>query len=135
MTFPRFRVVDPGATVLAHYANDVKIAAAAMKGDTVFYGGALLDAEFVRGIARDVGVHIYCDTGDNLAAGNGIVSIHCNRPGVKTIRFPKATDVVDLFTGDVLGRSVIEVKFPMKAFETRVLVTGAADELRAALTE
>ena len=135
MTCPRFRVTDSGATVLARYANDRKLVAAAMKGNMIFYGGALLDSGFVRRIARDAGVHIYCDTDDNLAAGNGIVSIHCARPGVKTIRFPEPTDAVDLFTGKVLGKGVTEVTFPMKAFETRVLVTGDADELRAALAE
>ena len=135
MTLPRFRVADPGATVLAHYANDRKIAAAAAKGRMVFYGGALLDADFVRGIARGAGVHIYCDTDDNLAAGNGIVSIHCNRPGVKTVHFPGPTDVVDLFSGEVLGRGVSEVKFPMRAYETRVMITGNADAILAALKE
>ena len=133
MTFPRFRVADRGATALARYANDRKIVAAAAKDNMIFYGGALLDADFVRGIARSVGVHIYCDTDDNLAAGNGIVSIHCGRPGVKTIRFPKPTDVVDLFSGKVLGRSVAAVKFPMRAFETRVMITGNAEAILAAL--
>lgn len=135
MTFPRFRVADPDATVLARYANDRNFVAAAAKGDTVFYGGALLDTELVRRIARDAGVHIYCGTNDNLTAGNGIVSIHCNRPGVKLVRFPTATDVVDLFSGKVLGRNVTEVKFPMRAFETRVLVTGDADGILAALDD
>lgn len=135
MTFPRFRVADPGATALARYANDRGLVAAAAKGNTIFYGGALLDAEFVRRIARDAGVHIYCDAEDNLAVGNGIVAIHCSRPGVKTVRFPKATDVVDLYTGEVLGRNVTEVRFSMRAFRTRVLVTGSADGIRAALGE
>ena len=135
MAFPRFRVADPGATVLAHYANDRKIVAAAAKGNMIFYGGALLDARFVRGIARNAGAHIYCDTDDNLAAGNGIVSIHCARPGVKTIRFPKPTDVVDLCSGKILGRGVATVKFPMRAFETRVMITGNADAILAALKE
>ena len=135
MTHPRFRVADPGATVLAHYANDRKLVAAAMKDNAVFYGGALLDANLVRKIAREAGVHIYNETEDNLTAGNGIVSIHCSRPGVKTVRFPKATDVVDLCTGEVLGRNVAEVRFPMKAFETRVLVTGDAAGILAALDD
>ena len=135
MTFPRFRVDDPSATVLARYANNREIVAAAAKGKMVFYGGALLDADFVRRIARDSGVHIYCGTDDNLTAGNGIVSIHCNRPGVKTVRFPKTTDAVDLFTGEILGRGVTEVTFPMAAFATRVLITGDADELCAALKD
>ena len=133
MTFPRFRVDDPGATVLAYYANDRKLAAVAVKGNMIFYGGALLDAAFVRKVAREAGAHIYNETDDNFAAGNGIVSIHCSRPGVKTVRLPKATDVVDLFSGEVLGRGVTEVSFPMKAFQTRVLITGDADELVAAL--
>ena len=80
-------------------------------------------------------MHIYCDTDDNLAAGNGIVSIHCDRPGVKTIRFPEPTDVVDLFSSEILGRGVTAVKFPMRAYETRVMITGNADAILAALKD
>ncbi|MBP5300977.1 MAG: hypothetical protein J6Y80_06190, partial [Victivallales bacterium] len=131
---PRFAVDDPQATALAAYASNHKLVAAAEKGNMLFYGGALLDADFVRETARQSGAHIYCESTDNLAAGNGIVSIHCNQPGVKTIRFPEATDVVDLFGGEVLGRNVTEVSFPMKGFETRVLITGDADEMLSAFT-
>lgn len=126
---PRFCVEDPEATTLAHYAAAPTLAAAAQKGNAIFYGGTLLDADFVRETAREAGAHIYCETTDNLAAGNGIISIHCNQPGTKTIRFPEATDVVDLFTGEVLGRGVTEVSFPMEGFATRALITGDADEL------
>ena len=130
---PRFAVDDPQATALAAYASNHKLVAAAEKGNMLFYGGALLDADFVRETARQSGAHIYCESTDNLAAGNGIVSIHCNQPGVKTIRFPEATDVVDLFGGEVLGRNVTDVSFPMKGFETRVLITGDADEMLSAV--
>ena len=135
MTFPRFCVDDPDATVLARYAGDPKLVAVAAKGNMIFYGGALLDSEFVRKTARDAGAHIYNDTDDNFEAGNGIFSIHCNRPGVKTIRLPKAVDVVDLYSGEVLGRGVTEVSFPMKAFQTRVFIIGDADDMITALSE
>ena len=120
---------------MAHYAAVPELAAVAQKGNVIFYGGALLDADFVREAARTAGVHIYCETTDNLNAGNSIVSLHCNQPGTKTIRFPEATDIVDLFTGEVLGRGVTEITFPMEGFQTRVFITGNADELLNALQE
>ena len=120
---------------MAHYASDPAFAAVAEKNNAIFYGGALLDTDFVREVARTAGVHIYCETTDNLAVGNGIVALHCNQPGTKTIRFPEATDVMDLFTGEVLGRGVTEVSFPMEGFQTRALITGNADELLNALQE
>ena len=57
------------------------------------------------------------------------------RPGVKTVRFPEPTDVVDLFSTEILGRGVTAVKFPMRAYETRVMITGNADAILAALKE
>ena len=132
---PRFCVDDPEATTLAHYAAAPELAAVAEKDNAIFYGGALLDADFVRETARKAGAHIYCETTDNLAVGNGIVALHCNQPGPKIIRFPDPTDVVDLFTGEVLGRGVTEVSFPMEGFATRALITGDADELRNALSK
>ena len=45
-----------------------------------------------------------------------------------------ALAVLDLFGGEVLGRNVTEVSFPMKGFETRVLITGDADEMLSAFT-
>ena len=128
---PRFAVADPLAATMASYAADPPLAAVAQKDNAIFYGGALLDADFVRETARAAGAHIYCESTDNLAVGNGIVAIHCNQPGLKTIRFPEPTDVVDLFTGEVLGRNTTEVAFPMEGFQTRVLITGNAEELQA----
>ena len=132
---PRFCVDDPEATTLAHYAAAPELAAVAEKDNAIFYGGALLDTDFVREVARTAGVHIYCETTDNLAVGNGIVALHCNQPGTKTIRFPEATDVMDLFTGEVLGRGVTEVSFPMEGFATRALITGDADNFLATQTQ
>ena len=129
---PRFCVEDAEATTLAHYATNPDLVAVAAKGNALFYGGALLDAKFVRETARAAGAHIYCDSDDNLCAGNGFIVIHAIQPGTKTIRLPKPADVTDLFTGELLGRNVTEVSFAMDSFQTRVLITGNADEHHAA---
>ena len=127
-TDPRFAVTDPSAEQLATYHANPEMVAVARKGNAIFYGGALLDADFVRETARHAGVHIFCDSDDNFYEGNGIISIHAIQPGAKTIHFPVPTDVLDIFTGEVLARQVAELTIPMEAFQTRVLLAGEVDE-------
>ena len=129
-TFSKFATAALEGEKLKLAAAAQQVAAA--KGNALFYGGALLDAKFVRETARAAGAHIYCDSDDNLYAGNGFVVIHAISPGAKTIHLPAPADVTDLFTGELLGRNVTEVSFAMDSFQTRVLITGNADEHHAA---
>ncbi|MBP5300512.1 MAG: hypothetical protein J6Y80_03810, partial [Victivallales bacterium] len=127
---PRFRVVDKDCSPLATYANSQEVAAA-RKGKVVFYGGALLDTTLLRETAREAGVHIYMESGDNLFAGGQVLSLHAIVPGTKTIRLPRSTDAVELYSGEVLGRNTDTLAFEMAAFETKVILLGNADEILA----
>ena len=125
---PRFAVADPDATPLARYA-DGGATAVARKGKLLFYGGALLDTAFLRETARAAGVHIYMESGDNLFAGGDVLSLHAITPGTKTIRLPRATDAVEIYTGEVLGRHTDTLTLEMNSFDTKVILLGNADQI------
>ena len=107
--------------------------AVARKGNVIFYGGAALDAQWLREIARWSGVHIYTETDDNFFAGGNFLCIHADSVGIKTIRLPRRADAVEIYTGEVLGRDTDCLEFPMKAFETKVILLGDAEEIRTRL--
>ncbi|MBO4619917.1 MAG: hypothetical protein J5654_07380 [Victivallales bacterium] len=125
---PRFAVLDAAAEPLGHYVAD-KAVAVARKGNVIFYGGAALDAQWLREIARGAGVHIYMETDDNFFAGGSFLCIHADSVGIKTIRLPRRADAVEIYTGEVLGRDTDCLEFPMKAFETKVILLGDAEEI------
>ncbi|MBR6471575.1 MAG: beta-galactosidase [Victivallales bacterium] len=129
---PRFAVVDEEAEPLAYYAVDGAIAAA-RKGKSIFYGGTALDAQFVRETARAAGVHVFLETDDNFCAGGRVLCIHADSTGEKVVRLPCRTDAVDAYTGEVLGQNCDALTFPMKAFETKVIVLGDQEEILARL--
>ena len=125
---PRFAVSEENAEVLARYADDDAVASA-RKGKVIFYGGVALDAPFLREVARSAGVHIYTETDDNFFAGGNFLCIHATSTGDKTIRLPHRTDAVEIYTGEILGRDTDCLVFPMKVFETKVIVLGNSDEI------
>lgn len=71
---PLFAVDDPEAQPLARYADGS--CAAARKGDTWYFALPRLNADILRYILREAGAHIYCDAGDPIIAGAGVVAIN-----------------------------------------------------------
>ena len=130
---PRFAVADESAVPLANYAADGAVAAA-RKGNVIFYGGAALDAAWLREVARSAGVHIYTETDDNFFAGGNFLCIHADSAGTKVIELPRRADAVEIYTGEVLGRDTDRLEFPMKAFETKVIQLGDAEAIRTRLS-
>ena len=82
----------------------------------------MLDTEFIREYARKKGVHIYCDTRENLCAGGNIVSINARSAGRKTIHLPRKCRVEDIYSGEVVAENASEITLDMKAFETRTFL-------------
>ncbi len=123
---PTFAPDDPDARVIARYADGGEVAVAEKKqgGLTSVYCGALqLPASVLREIAAQAGVHIYCETDDVVAAGNGFVAVHASSDGHKTLRMPHECSLADAVTGEPLGTGV-EFDFEMKQGQTRLLKLG-----------
>jgi hypothetical protein len=62
---------------------------------------ALPDA-LLRHLARAAGVHIYCDTGEQVLADNRLLAIHGARGGVRTVTLPAPATVRDAMSGAVV---------------------------------
>jgi hypothetical protein len=77
-----------------------------------------LPATFLRGLARQAGVHVYNDQDDTLYASRSFLTLAANQPGPRPIRLPKPSDVYDPFTGQRLCRRVTEFEFEFGAKET-----------------
>ena len=118
---PRFAVEDASAKPFGKYSDNGAVAVAE-KGNVLFYGAATLDTEFMREYLRGKGVHIYCDTRENLCAGGSIVTINARSAGKKTIHLPRKCRVEDIYSGEVVAENASEITLDMKAFETRVFL-------------
>lgn len=126
---PKFKVTDENATVLGRYV-DSKDVAVAEKGNIVFYGGTLLDPTIMRSIAEKAGVHIFIDSEDNIHASKDIFSIHANHKGKKLISLPEKSDVIDVYSGEVVARNTDSFEIDMNAFDSRVFLLGKERKIK-----
>ena len=120
---PRFAVADPAARPLCRYSDSPDVAAA-RKGNVTFYAGAQLPAPFLTEVARNAGVHIYCDGNDNLEAGCGIISIHSVGKGRKRLRLREPAVLTEIFTGETVRAPDGIAEFPMDALSSKVFRIG-----------
>ena len=108
---PGFTVEDPEAEVLARYENGE--AAAARKGDAWYFALPLVTHDLMRRIVAVAGVHVYCEAGDPVLAGCGLVALNCPSGGERTVTLkngkqvraalpPMTTWILDAETGETL---------------------------------
>ena len=71
----------------------------------------------LRKLLTDVGVHCYCDSGDVIYHGNGILCIHSDKPGKKTITLPKVCEITPL-NSDTPTFTSDKIEVTMAEFET-----------------
>ena len=119
---PLFAVDDPEAETCGHYADNGRPAMAVKAADgfrSVFVGGLTLPARVLANIARDAGVHLYCDAGDVVYADGRAFSISACEAGPKTIRLSAPREATDVHTGEVVTRSDT-FKVDLQKGETRV---------------
>lgn len=124
---PRWFVARGADAVLGRFQDSGKDAFAVKDNGafrSVFYGGMRLDAEVIRALVRYAGGHVFLDTDDVVMANDDLLVVHASRPGMKTVRFPAATDVHDYFTG-TWSLGVTSIRIDMKEAETRYLFFGS----------
>lgn len=117
---PVFYPTDEDAEILARYSGNNLPAVAMKKLDgytSVYYGSKVLQADFVREIAKYAGVHIYSDEDDVLYVGNGLLTIHASYSGKHKITLPSDYRLIDAYEGKDYGlTNVLELQ--MKLGET-----------------
>jgi hypothetical protein len=110
-------VQDSTADVLGHYKDSTIGAFARRKrsdgGTTWFSGLPITNSDVLRGIFKTAGAHIWSNANDALHAGNGIVWIHTQEGGSRTIVLrngkklnltlaPISTVLIDSKSGEIL---------------------------------
>jgi hypothetical protein len=98
---------DPNAQVAGRYVNTGDVAI--LRRDfgvwrSVWSGAPALPASALRHLAREAGVHLYVDTGDQVLSDGEYLTLHAAFDGPRTVRLPLVSDVSDAWTGQVVAR-------------------------------
>lgn len=83
---------------------------------SVYSSAPLTDHDVLRRLAREAGVHIYCDQGDAFYMDNRYFSIHAGVAGPREITFARPVTVVDLWTAEVLCESQTSLRLQLPQF-------------------
>jgi hypothetical protein len=106
---PSYTEVDVTARVLGEYVQNGNPSIAAKQCDggwkSVFVGEPHLSGEFLRGLYRYAGVHVY-DVQDDViyATSEGVIVLHAPYTGQRTIHLPRSCAAYDLTEGRLLSR-------------------------------
>jgi hypothetical protein len=122
---PRFVPDDPGAAVWGRYADTAEPALVVKSLGTwrsVYCPTANLPWPVINRLYREAGVHLYCESGDNLAASRSWVGLHAVSAGDKTIRLRQPSPVYDVLSNRLVGRNLSEFTVPLRAHETALFV-------------
>lgn len=77
---------------------------------SVFVPKPNISAQTLRELARQAGVHIYCERDEVLYVNNRFVALHSATPGRKTILLPRSFGTIrELFTDEVVGTHSNEI--------------------------
>ncbi|MBN2308364.1 MAG: hypothetical protein JXR94_05300, partial [Candidatus Hydrogenedentes bacterium] len=87
---------------------------------SVYSGVPGVPAAELRGIFAQAGVHIYCDSGDNLSANASWLALHTVEAGRKSIRLPQACSVYDIVNDREIGRGVAAFSVELPADATAI---------------
>ena len=116
-----------GVEPLARQIDGGRVGMAARDMDgwrSILFCGVRLDPAMFRALAREAGVHIYCDSNDSVSASSAHVAITALGDGPKTLRLPRRLDLFDIFGGESIARNADTVVLPMTKGETRILRTS-----------
>jgi hypothetical protein len=122
-----FRVEDPEATALGHYAETGQVAAArkAFKTWTSVYIGAAqgLGPDLLHHLAAEAGAYVAGPPGHQLNLSGEFASLHALRSGTYTLTLPPGrTRVLDADTGRVVHTTGCSYTFPVQTQQTHWLL-------------
>ena len=90
----------------------------------IWIGSVMAPADLLRGVARRAGCHLFCDGDEIIYANRSILAIHTREAGERTFDLRRKADVVEVFSGEVLGRGVTRFKDKIDAYRTRLYFIG-----------
>ena len=113
--------------VLAHFEDDGQPSIVKRQGRAatdIWIGSVIAPSDLLRSIARRAGCHLYCDADEIVYANKSFLAIHTRAAGERTFHLRRKADVVEVFSGDLLGSGVTEFKDKCDAFRTRLYFIG-----------
>lgn len=119
---PAFRVVDPGATLLADYEDGGGAAIAVKSFDgwtSVFSGIPQVESQFLNNLAKMAGAWVVSDPYDAVYASQHYLTVHAIAPGRKQLRLRYPSRVVDLTSGEMISEKTDRVDIKMPLGQTR----------------
>jgi hypothetical protein len=113
---------DPGAAALGVMDGEGprRVGLALKQGDgftSLWSAAPALPSQILCNAARLAGAHVYCDSGDVIYAGRGLVAVHAVSAGNKRLVVPDGASVTDAWSGAPLGPAP---EFDMAVGETRI---------------
>ena len=128
---PRFYSDDQQALALGKLAGVDKPGLVVKKqpGWTSVYSAApILPAALIRNIARAAGAHIYSDAGDAVYASRNFVGIYTPAGGMRTVRLPQKSRVIDALENRIVAERVSEFPLALAPNSTALLRVEPAQE-------
>lgn len=87
---------------------------------SVWSGAPALPAKVLRHLAREAGVHLYSDAGDQVLTLPGYLAVHGGSAGERRIRLRRTASVTDAFTGERVADGTAEIRTRFGFGETKV---------------
>jgi hypothetical protein len=122
---------DPSAEVLGalYGVGEQGLITKKIDGVQVYFSAApALSPEVLRGIARKAGVHLFESGDDVLYVNKSFFGIHTVRPGKRTLRFPKPTDLYDVYHGATVAAKAKDVTLDLPVRHSALYFMGTKDE-------
>lgn len=123
--YPLFCADDKDARHLAYFgATEYKYPAVSVKEaegyTSVLYGAKHIKRDVLREMARFAGAHIWCESDDVTYIGRNYITFHASSKGMKTLKFPEAVDVYEVYENKCYGKAVTELDFEVYTGETKM---------------
>ena len=97
-------------------------------------GDTLLKLDALRDLYAKAGVHVYSRTGDPVEANDRLSTLHARFSGVKDIKLPRKTTVLDVFNRRIVAKDVDTFTFDAPLHSSWLFYYGNdADKLAAEL--
>lgn len=112
---------DPEADVLGYLINTVDPGLLSRRAEgwrSIFSAAPALPAWLLRRFAREAGVHLYTESGEQIIAERGYLSIHAAYDGSHRIRLPERSNVVDAYSGAAVAKGTREFEVDLRRGET-----------------
>ena len=98
-------------------------------------GETLLKVDALRDIYARAGVHVYSHTGDPVEANDQLFTLHARFAGVKDIKLPRKTTVLDVFNKRIVAKDVDAFSFDAPLHSSWLFYLGDdAEKLAAELS-